>query len=83
MNIDLMSKALVLSVIILFIGIGFTSVTAIKSDISETKIEPGISSSGRYVYYNCYIRTNISSLGIAMLFPGYITSTYKCILKNW
>ncbi len=79
-------KGLVVAIIVLFIGIGFTSVTAIKSDVSETKVKPVVSPSGIDVYRDCDIITdNGSSQGIAFLFPGYVKSNiynHKIAIHN-
>ena len=74
MNKHIMSKAVVLSIIFLFIGIGFTSVTAIKYDASETKVNPVVSSFDVDVYYDCEIETPGPIWGMALLFPGYFRS---------
>jgi hypothetical protein len=77
MNKDIMSKAFVLSIIFLFIGIGFTSVTAIKPNIPEKKENPIVNSSSVEVYYNCVLKTDDGyPPGHAFLFPGYIRATY-------
>ncbi len=73
----LFKKGIALMIIVLFIWISFTSVTAIKSNILETKIKPASSFSGKDVYYDCEIITDGYADGRALLFPGYFQSIFE------